>query len=179
MKHLVLALCAVCLAFSVAACGGGGAASAGPVPSISVESASSGTSPGEASAESGPDRLTKAEYLAQAQAICFAATERFGAATAAMTVRDLGRWHRAAVRFSEEALGKLRALRPPVADLATVDREYSLSEQEIDVLRQVATASFAGDIARVEDLNDERIDLTHQRDLLRYLPGECPVSLPA
>ena len=39
MKTLVLALAAVCLVLAIAACGGGGAESAGPVPSVPVEAA--------------------------------------------------------------------------------------------------------------------------------------------
>jgi sporulation and spore germination protein/immunoglobulin-like protein involved in spore germination len=42
MKPLVLVLSAACLALVVAACGGGGAQSAGPVPSVPVEAASAG-----------------------------------------------------------------------------------------------------------------------------------------
>jgi hypothetical protein len=109
--------------------------------------------------------------------VCRAATNKFYAAEPPL--RYWARWNLTAARFGGEALANLRAPRPPVADRALVAREYSLAQREIDNLRRSAAASLAGDLPRDEALNDKRIDLTHRRDLLRYLPDDCPVGLPS
>ena len=132
-------------------------------------------------------RLTRAEYIAQADAICQAATDRFDAAVPELDGTELdgtelevaAAWSEAAARFSEEALAELRALPPPKAHRARLNEFYSLLEKQTDVLRQVAAAASAGDTARVETLGLERIRLTHQKDSLEPGLQWCPVALPA
>jgi hypothetical protein len=126
--------------------------------------------------------LTRAEYIAQADAICKAATDRFDEAVPGLDATDLevtAAWSLAAARFSEEALAELRALPPPKAHRARLNEFYSLLEQQTDVLRQAAAAASAGDTARVGTLELERIRLTHQKDALEPGLQWCPVSLPA
>lgn len=140
----------------------------------------------------------RAEYVAQAVAICTGANTRFGSLEAEATpdgteLTELeleAAWSKAAARASEEGLTKLRALPPPEADRTRVKQVLSLMEQQTDVLRQLAAAASAGDTARVRMLSDRRVRLTHQRDGLVFrlallwgvsakaLSG-CPVSLPA
>jgi len=106
--------------------------------------------------------VTKAEYIAPADASCRAATDRFDAALADLDLLDLAGVNETTVRFAEAALAELRALPAPEAGRAVLDRELSLREQQIDVMRQAAEAARVGDGKRVEDLRQERIDLTHQ-----------------
>ena len=128
--------------------------------------------------------LTRAEYVARADGICKWTTHRFYAAVAGLDtaeLEDLAVWSEAAARISWDALARLHALPPPEADRALLDEDYSLREQELDVLLQLAAAASAGDTARVERLMDERIRLAHQRalDAPGHLPWECPVALGA
>ncbi len=268
MKPLVLALSAVCLALAVAACGGGGAKSAGPAPSLPVATAPQAASPGnttgepaetepmmfegfaqgaeysaqvDAACKAAEDRLeaaleldptvmngesgyllasellaelralpvpeevtvipvalcshrggtqesvnplTRAEYIAQANTICSAASDRLDAAVG-WGGTELGDWAafaEAAARIEEEALAELRALPQPEADRALLEEAfYPVVEQEIDALHGWAAAAAAGDTARAWLLSTERVHLTHQRDafLIGYGLGWCPVPLPA
>jgi hypothetical protein len=130
--------------------------------------------------------LTTEEWIGRAGAICSAANAKFEAAVSQLDL-DGAEWnlgvmqafHEAAAGFSDEALAELRAL-PQPPDRVWADEFYSLLEQTIDVLRQVAVAAAAGDAERVEELSSERVDLTHRKDG-RFGPGlwGCPVSLPA
>jgi hypothetical protein len=126
--------------------------------------------------------LTRAKYIAQADAICRAATDRLDAAVAELEGAELevaAAWSEAAARFSEEALEELRALHAPKAHRAHLNEFYSLLELQTDVLRQIAAAASAGDSARAEALGWERVDLTHQKDALEPRLQGCPVALPA
>jgi hypothetical protein len=130
------------------------------------------------------NRLTRAEYIAQAVVICGKASARFHAAVGELEERDLAlkdiaAWNAAAARFSEEALVELRALTPPEADRAHLNEFYWLLEQQTDVLRRTAMAASNLDHVRPEDLIEERVDLTHQKDALEPDLQGCPVSLPA
>jgi hypothetical protein len=125
MRPLVLALSAACLALALAACGGNdGATSAGPAPSVPVETAPPATSRG-GTAELPSDRILSdysaqiVEYVAQADAICKTAIDKIEAALAALpkvadplTPQDIDIHY----EISDEALAELRALRPPETD---------------------------------------------------------------
>jgi hypothetical protein len=139
--------------------------------------------------------LLRARYVAQAELICTAATARFREAEPipGAELADLefdAAWSKAAARFSEKALAKLRALVPPKADRDRVNRVLSSMELLTDVLRQLAAAASEGDAARVRILAEERIRLTHRKDGIAHrlalfwgvFPAAfsgCPVSLPA
>jgi hypothetical protein len=132
----------------------------------------------------GVEVLTREEYVASAEAICEAASSRFLAAVAALdlphstrSLEDVAAFHVVAVRFSEEALAKLRALREPKAGRAALLNDFALRAHEIDLMRKIADAAAAGDAVRAEELGRERVELTHRRGA--YLPSECPVDLPA
>jgi hypothetical protein len=123
--------------------------------------------------------LTRAGYRARATAICDAASNRLGFV-------DLGEPKQAlkAARIDEEALAELRALPQPKADRALLEEAfYSVVEKEIDVLREATAATSAGDTPRAYLLGEERVHLTHQRDLFASGYGlggyGCPVALPA
>jgi hypothetical protein len=108
MKPLVLALSAACLALAVAACSGGGAESAGPVPSVPAETAV------DAAEEPAGTSPTLTEYRAQAEAICQAAIDRIEAALGELDETGF-EFGELVYRISGEALAELRALPPPVA----------------------------------------------------------------
>jgi hypothetical protein len=139
--------------------------------------------------------LLRARYVAQAELICTAATARFREAEpipgAELTELEFdAAWSKAAARFSEKALAKLRALAPPKADRVRINRVLSSMELLTDVLRQLAAAASDGDAARARILAEGRIRLTHRKDGIAHrlalfwgvFPAAfsgCPVSLPA
>jgi hypothetical protein len=134
----------------------------------------------------GVQPLTREEYAARAEAICKAANDRFYTALPELNlpevvenVEDLVAANEVELRFSEDALAQLRAIPLPGSDREELERELSLREQEVDVMRQIAAAAAAGDAARAEALAWERVDLTHQRNPGGYLGAECPVALGA
>ena len=139
----------------------------------------------EAVAPPSAEGLTSPEYGAQARRICAAASIEFATVLAGLGPPGpyLGHnpaAHQAAVRISEEALAELRTLRPPEEDRAHLDEIFSLMEREIAVDRQLAAAASAGATALVDELNRERVNLTHQKD--RLGGGDfayCPVNLGA
>jgi hypothetical protein len=120
---------------------------------------------------------TKAEFVAQANAICRAASGRLPwvnltHAEVALQV----------ARVEEEALAELRALPQPEADRAMLEEGfYQVVDQEIDALREYAAAASAGDTAHALLLGLERVHLTHQRDgfASSYGLDWCPMALPA
>ena len=89
--------------------------------------------------------------------------------------------HAAAVRISEDALAQLRALDAPEEDRAALDEAFALMEQEIAIHRQLAAFAAQGDIAQVDRLTRERVDLTHRKDNVVPYGGlvYCPVNLGA
>lgn len=133
----------------------------------------------------------RAEYIAQAQRICRAASAGLLAFPFTSTdVEGFVAYSEAATNALEKGIRELRALAPPEVDRARVNQVLSFMELEPDLFRQAAAAAAAGDSARVQLRIGERIHLTHQKDglLLRLaslwgvsadaLDG-CPVSLPA
>jgi hypothetical protein len=277
MKLLILALTAAALILAVSGCGGGGAESAGPAPSVPVETVSPATSgdgtegpadylqnsgdqlveyfaqadaicraatdklaaalpelPDETGSEAAGDLAfpksdlafrisrdalaelralpppnvsavtpvalcshrgrtqesanspTRAEYIAQANEICRAATSRFNSEYFYSGLRE-PEGAQAAAQIEEEALAQLRALPQPEADRALLEEGfYQVVEQEIDALRASAAAAADGDPARELLVGMERVHLTHQRDGfvseygLEIGPGAgCPMELPA
>jgi hypothetical protein len=130
--------------------------------------------------------LPRAEYVARARAICRTATRRLLAVGRRLwgpslsdrsnaTLQEQATWNSAAARFSEQSLGKLRALPIPPRDRARVNKWFSIAERYPDILRGIAAAAAAGDSARYERLQGKRVDLTHQLQLQIGL-GQCPVG---
>ncbi len=120
---------------------------------------------------------TRAEYIAQANTICNAASGRLGLIDLNWTGNALE-----IARIEEEVLAQLRALPQPEADRALLEEAfYSVVEGEIDALRAEAAAQSAGNNARALLLGYERVHLTHQRDgfTIGYGLGWCPLTLPA
>jgi hypothetical protein len=109
MKPLLLALSAACLALAVAACSGGGAESAGPVPSVPLEAEPSATSPADTAEGAAGTEPTKEEYIAQAEAICQRATDRIEAALGVLDETGF-EFGELVYRISAQTLDELREL---------------------------------------------------------------------
>jgi hypothetical protein len=128
----------------------------------------------------------RADFIAQAHAICWAATGRFRAVEAELGLGrgypetsifpELTAMEEALARISEEAVTEMRALPAPDTARGLFNEFYRLVEQTVDIHRQTAAAASAGDTALVETLGLARIELTHKTDQFLML---CPVELPA
>jgi hypothetical protein len=128
----------------------------------------------------GHDTLrSSAEYIAEAVAICDAATVGFHVATDGLSsTDDREAWFAAAVRYSEEALAKLRALPLPKrqGQRARFGEFHSVLRRQVEALRRVAAAT-AGDTSRAEGLQVQLLDLIHTADRREPLLESCPVRL--
>jgi hypothetical protein len=206
-------------AFVLAACDGGGgsassttaalsiepdgsadeqAVSAEPESPVEAEPPAQAEPSGEAEATGGGTQesvieLTKAEYLAQANAMCRAAEDSFldalhqnGLLLSAGHSGDLlsiekqeragGLW----VRFAEKLFTGLIAIPPPEPDLAELNEAYLIVERHIDVQRQMVTAAAEGDTSRFYELFNERDALSDQvyGALSSYGLMQCALGAP-
>lgn len=100
----------------------------------------------------GGDRLTKAEYIAAADAICKATNDELGALPDPSSIEEVASLAEQAVSIEEDALAKLKELKPPEADQATIDEALGLLEQQVELGRQLGDAAKAGDGAKVQEI---------------------------
>ncbi|MGZ5351062.1 MAG: hypothetical protein ACXWGA_12695 [Actinomycetota bacterium] len=146
----------------------------------------------------GPDPCGAREtYQAEVAAICKAANERARAALddrllpgsmiedpANLTAADveiLRVMNGIVLRRSVAVLAELRRLHRPEADRALLEQDFALREQEVAVLRSIVSAATAGNIARVQSLHDEQMDLVGMgaQDVPGHLPETCLISFGA
>lgn len=123
----------------------------------------------------GGDRLSKEEYIAQADAICKQANEEIDALGEPATLEEIVTLAASAIKIQEESLAELRALKPPEEDEATLNEAYDLVEQQVEVGKQVKAAAEAGDMETIETLIAENDPLDEQADqiALDYGLTEC------
>ena len=101
----------------------------------------------------GSDRLTKEEYIQQADAICAESIEKIKALGEPQDLAGLAAaLSKQAVEIAEDQLAQLRALVPPEEIEEQVNRAYDLVDQQNDVARQIVAAAEAGDTAEVQQL---------------------------
>ena len=112
----------------------------------------------------GGDRLTKEEYIQQADAICADATEQIDAIGEPQTLEDLAAMTKQAVAIAAAQLEKLRALVPPEEIEEQVNRAYDLLEQQNGVADEIAAAAEAGDAEKIQQLVDEAAPLEQEGD---------------
>jgi len=97
--------------------------------------------------EPGQSRLTKEEYLAQADAICVETVEeqrkvgdRIAEARPGNIRKLLPQLMRANAKATRTGLGRLKRLRPPLADQGQVDEYLEVVEQALDASDAYVTA---------------------------------------
>lgn len=165
MRRRFLALLLPTLIALLAGCGGGDDEAQAPPPSAPA--------PAEAAtpAETGEVRLTKAQWIEEADAICVQAEDELEALGTPESLADIVALVPRAIEISEKQLGKLRALRPPAADEATLTRALDLLEQQIDVLRRLGEAATAGDGAAVGEIATEGNTLNKEADRIAQAYG--------
>ena len=105
--------------------------------------------------DDGRERLSKSEWIEQADAICAEADEGVDALTEPSTLDEIPEFTESASEISREALADLRALQPPEEDQATVDGMLDLVEQQIELGEQIGEAASDGDQEEVQRLAAE------------------------
>jgi hypothetical protein len=103
----------------------------------------------------GGERLSKDEWIEQADAICAQANEDVEALEEPTALDEIADFTDEASGISREALADLRALRPPEEDQATVDEMLDLVEQQIEIGEQIGEAAADGDQTEVQRLAAE------------------------
>jgi hypothetical protein len=112
------------------------------------------------------ERLTKEEYIAQADAVCQEAENRFDELGDAQTIEEAAALGEEAVTIGEDQLEQLRAVRPPAEDEATIEEAYDLLEQQLAVARDLVEALREEDQAAAQELIAEGERLNEEADAI-------------
>ena len=120
-------------------CGGGGSSTSG----------GSTTSPGATSAPAGGGRLTKADFIAQGDAICVAnvAKEQALPRPSSSDLRSVASYLTPLIAIVADEDAKLRALKPPAADQVTINAALSELDTALADFRKAESAASAGNSA--------------------------------
>lgn len=105
--------------------------------------------------EGGGERLTKGEYVEQADAICAEASARLAALPEPRSLEELADVAPRAAAIAAEQLERLRRLRPPADDEAKLDHALDLTERQNALVEEIGEAAAAGDGVRVSELLEE------------------------
>jgi hypothetical protein len=109
-------------------------------------------------------RLTKEEYVEEADAICKEANDRIAALPEPQSTDQLAELGQQVIDIGQAELDRLRALRPPAADEATINGAYDLIEQQLGVAADLVDAARNGDLGQVQQLLDQGEQLNDQAD---------------
>ncbi|MFN2468456.1 MAG: hypothetical protein ABR521_10070 [Gaiellaceae bacterium] len=103
----------------------------------------------------GGDRLTKAEYAAQANEICADFNAKIEDLGTPENMEQLADFTEKAIPIFEDGISDLRALNPPEELQATVDRWLESADVALERIRRVLEAAQDGDEAAVGRLSQE------------------------
>ena len=101
---------------------------------------------------SGDERLTKEEYVEQADAICTRFEERLDKLGDPRTIAELGDVAEQALPIAREGVAELRALKPPEELRATVRSWLRLNDANVRRIEALGRAARAGDEDRVQEI---------------------------
>jgi hypothetical protein len=120
-------------------------------------------------------RLTKEEYIAQADAICQEANAEIDAVPEPESTEELAEYGEQVVEIGREQLDRLRALRPPEADEETINGAYDLLDQQLAIADDLIAAAREGDLEQVQELLAQGEQLNEQADQIAndYGLTEC------
>jgi RNA polymerase sigma factor (sigma-70 family) len=97
-----------------------------------------------------PARLSRADFIERADAICAAANRRTRTVPQPTDLSGLGEYVDAVLPVAKEELASLRELRPPEELEATVRRMLKALEQTVRAVQKVGVAARRGDQAAVQ-----------------------------
>lgn len=99
--------------------------------------------------------LTKAEFVAQANALCKDYDARIDALGEPAGIEDLVALAEQAKPIAEEAVAKLRALTPPEDLQAGYDEYLATGDVNVALLAELGEAAKSGDVAAIERIGTE------------------------
>jgi len=102
--------------------------------------------------------LTKAEFVAQANAICKDYDARIDALGDPGSIEDLVGLAEKAKPIAEDGVAKLRALKAPEDLQASYDEYLATGDVNIELLVQLGEAAKSGDVAAIEKIGTEGED---------------------
>ena len=129
MRRTLLLSLAGLAALALAGCGGGGDTAGGT--------------------------LTKAEFVAQANAICKDYDARIDALGDPGSIEDLVGLAEKAKPIAEDGVARLRALKAPENLQASYDEYLATGDANIELLVQLGEAAKSGDVAAIEKIGTE------------------------
>lgn len=114
----------------------------------------------------GGERLSEADWIAQADAVCAEAQAELDALPEPTTPAELTELAEEAVTIAEEQLSRLRELRPPEAAEDDYTEMLDLTARQIELTGEIAEAAAARDQARVEELIEQGEEVDDEADAL-------------
>jgi hypothetical protein len=125
----------------------------------------------------GGDRLSKEEYIAQADAICKEANQKIDA-LGEPTLENFDQYIADAEKIARDQLAKLRSLSPPAEDETTLSHAYDLIEQQIDLALEGSEALKNQDQTKFQQVSSEIDKLNAEADQIAQDYGlqECGTS---
>ncbi len=129
----------------------------------------------EREAEAEPQRLSKAEYVRRADAICAEYDRRLESLPDPENVAGIGDVIAEALPIAREGARELRALRPPEAVEPTVQRWLARNDENIDRMEELRDAARAGDTTEVQRIASAAVENERRADALARRVGlqEC------
>jgi hypothetical protein len=123
-------------------------------------------------------RLTKAEYLKQADAICAKYDAELEALPQPDTLEALARMAETAKPIAANGVQQLRALQPPEELADEVDAWLDRNDANVDAIERLHDAAAAGDETGVQKVAAEAADNEQQADLMAAALGltDCATS---
>jgi hypothetical protein len=114
----------------------------------------------------GDDRLTKEEYVRQADAICARFEKRLDALPEPKTIAEVGELAEAAKPIAEDGQAALRRLRPPLELQEDVDLWLELNQANVDAIDDLADAAAAQDEAGARAVSERAVANERKADAL-------------
>jgi hypothetical protein len=145
------------------------------VLAVGCSSDDDGSSGNGSGATTESQRLTKEEYIAQADAICQEADAKIDAVPEPQSTEELAEYGEQVVEIGQDQLDRLRALEPPQTDEGTINEAYDLLEQQLAIATDLIDAAREDDLEQVQELLAQGEQLNDQADQIAedYGLTEC------
>jgi hypothetical protein len=112
------------------------------------------------------ERLSRADYLRQADAICATYDKRLGTLGKAASVEELARNADQALAIAEEGVSKLRELQPPAELEPRVDEWLERNDENVEKIEELRDAAREGDEVAVQAIAADAADNEREADRL-------------
>ena len=114
----------------------------------------------------GDDRLSREEYVRQADAICADYEERLARLGDPASIADLATVAGRALPIAREGVARLRELRPPEELARRVDQWLERNERNVALVGELREAARSGDVTHVQEVASALADNERAADAL-------------